>query len=126
MWDLNAARLNVPAGGDVKAYSICGLDASTWVGRYNGLHANAKGYVKTATIYTYKDKDSSGADTTVTFQAIMNELSDRAGTALNGSFANLSTESSTTATTVMATVIVSIIAISTAAGFLFLKKKKNF
>lgn len=70
VYEFNTARLAVAGSGNVKAFSICGLDYSTWYTRYNNL-GGAKTNVDSASIYTYKDKSSSGADTRVTFAEIM-------------------------------------------------------
>lgn len=78
--DLNTARMAVAEDGvnHIKAYSICGLNASTWVNRYNDLEDGVRTYVDAATIHTYADADSTGADADVAFADIMDTLSERA------------------------------------------------
>ena len=122
VWDLNTARLAVTASGSTKAYSICGLSASTWVSRYNSL-GTAKSYVDSASIYTYKDKNSSGADTTVTFAEVMEELSERASGGSSGSahlgFSNEKNNS------VAIIVIISLVSVTAIGGFFFIRKRRE-
>ncbi len=124
VYDLNTARLAVPSSGSVKQYSICGLDAKTWVDRYDGLTASAKTYVDSATIYTYKDTSSSGADTTVTFAEVINELR-----SVNSASANsriLSSIIGENGGTAIIIIVISSIALAAIGGyFLFRKKKEN-
>ncbi len=119
--DLNVARLAVARDdeNDVKAYSICGLNASTWVSRYNSndLSNTARGYIDAATIWTYKDSESSGADTTIAFSAIMNELSGRV------SGVNIVSHA-TSQSNVIATASVASIGAVSLAGFFFIRKKR--
>ena len=124
VWDLNEARLAVSAGGGVKDYSICGLTPSTWVSRYNALSSTARGYVDSATIYTYKNSSSSGADTTVTFSEVMGQLSSM----LNGSNSSkllgqgLTGENSATIAII---VIISMVSAGAIGGYFFIRKRKE-
>ncbi len=119
--DLNVARLAVARDdeNDVKAYSICGLNASTWVNRYNSndLSNTARGYIDATTIWTYKDADSDGADTTIKFSAIINELNGRV------SSANVVTHATSQSNVIAATSVASIGLVSL-GGFFFIRKKR--
>lgn len=127
VYDLNAARLAVPSSGSVKQYSICGLDAKTWVDRYDGLASvsGAQALVNAATMYTYKDQSSSGADTTVSFAEVISELRKNAypSSTRIALLGGLSSESG-----LSTIIIISISAVCLAAVggyFLFRKKKEN-
>ena len=122
VWDLNTARMAVTASGSTKAYSICGLTASTWVSRYNSL-STAKSYVDSATIFTYKNASSSGADTTVTFAEIMVELSSRASGGSSGSALLGFTNENTQNITII--VIISLVSVTAIGGFFFIRKRRE-
>ena len=81
---LNTERLSVAASEKVKQYSICGLSASKWVGLYNDLSEDAKDIVDAASIWTYTNKNSGGADKRVTFAEVMAELADRNARGVGG------------------------------------------
>ena len=122
VWDLNVARLAVTPSGSTKAFSICGLSAQTWVNRYSGLTSAAKALVDAATIFTYKDAESTGADTTVTYAKVMEELTKRAGasgTSISYLFGN---GDSTQATVIIVTVTA--LAALAVGGYFLLKKKR--
>lgn len=122
VYEFNVARLAVPSSEKVKQYSICGLNAKTWVDRYNNnLTSTAQGYVNSASIWTYKDKESTGADTRVTFAEILVTLNSRYALYNN---ANLfgGDDSSTSTITIVAVFILSAVGITT--FFVFQKKKK--
>ena len=77
VWDFNVARLAVTAYGNVKSWSICGLDLSSWLSEYNKLSAEAKAYVDAASIWTYTDASSSDADKRITYAEIVNYMEEQ-------------------------------------------------
>ena len=123
VYDLNEERLKVSASGSIKEYSICGLDAKTWVDRYNGLNATARGYINSASMFTYKDRNSSGADTTVTFAEVIGTLRERYNVT-NGQRLEVAPNSESTAGVVAATALVSVASVAAVGGFIFIRKKK--
>ncbi len=123
VYDLNSTRLQVTASGSIKAYSICGLTAKTWVDRYDGLNETAKGYVDAATMFTYRNASSTGADETVTFASVMTTLRSRYSMPLSS---NIVLSNNKTSSAVII-IVVSVIGVaSVGAFFLFLRKRKHF
>lgn len=126
VYDLNSTRLNVPQSGSVKQYSICGLTPSTWINRYNSLNSTAKGYVNSATIYTYKDQSSTGADTTVTFLEVMNQLNSMNSSSVNSlRMINFGIDVNNSGTSIAVITSIVIAALAVGGYFLLRKKKEN-
>ena len=123
VYDLNVERLQVAATSKVKEYSICGLNAKKWVDRYDDedMSSTAQGYIDAASIWTYANKESSGADTRVTYSEILITL--RSRYALYSS-SNLfgGEEDSASMVTIVAVSILSAFGIT--SFFIFQKKKK--
>ena len=122
VYDLNSTRLGVTASGNVKAFSICGLTPSTWVNRYNALSSTAKSYVDSATMYTYKNQSSSGADTTVTFAEVMSQLSSMVS---GNNSSKLLSQNLIEDNNLWIIIIISLLSVSAIGGFFFIKKRQE-
>lgn len=122
VYDLNSTRLGVTASGNVKAFSICGLTPSTWVNRYNALSSTAKSYVDSATMYTYKNQSSSGADTTVTFAEVMSQLSSMVS---GNNSSKLLSQNLIEDNNLWIIIVISLLSVSAISGFFFIKKRQE-
>jgi len=64
VYDINAARGAVTANAPILAGSVCGITkgtATTLVSEFDALNDTAKGYVNSATVYTYQYDDTANS-----------------------------------------------------------------